>query len=214
MTKPFYQWTGQEILEYYKKLPIKTRIRLVASAVGGLIFLILVAWPAWVSRLQEKSQVESLSIQIQMAQAQINQEPALLKQRKEQEDFIRQTHERILREGEGEKVVGILASIAEQSHVTLLGTEPTQEFQPGEEEGLPAPFNKRYRRTSYIVSLEGGYHPLAEYVSRLEDHQKIFRIDELSIVPKEENVKIHTAQVLVSAFALVEGKAGQKKGEA
>lgn len=208
MSKPFYQWTGQEILECLRKQDRRTRFRIIFGSAAGLFFAVFLVWPAWISRPQQTAQARAIRTQIQLAKVQIHQEPALFRQRKEEEDFIRGIHGNLLKEGESEKIVGILASLAEKSRVSLLGTEPLIEDQQGAEQNqsLPAPFNSDYRRITYLVTLEGGYHPLAEFVSNLENHPKIFRIEELSIVGREETPKVHLAQVMVSAFGLAEGK--------
>ena len=208
MIKPFYQWTGQEVLEYLRKLDPGTRVKIITGSVAGLFFLIFLVWPAWISRPRLGGQVLALRSQIQLAKAQVYQEPALLKQRKEEEDFIHGVHENLLKEGESEKILGILATLAGRSKVALLGTEPLVQEQQGTEQNqsFPAPFNTKYRRTSYLVTLEGGYHQLAEFVSGLENHPKTFRVEEISIVGREETPKIHLAQAIVSAFGLAESK--------
>lgn len=199
--KPFYKWTSKEIVENFKSLDQKTKIRLGVISAGSLFFLVLIAWPAWIVRPQLRSQIGALRIQNQLAQTTIQQEPKILEERKLHEAVVTQTVPRLLKEGEGEQVVGILAGIAEKSQVTLVSVEPESEESDAKAK-FPPPFDTKYRRFSYWVTVEGGYHSLAAFVSEIENHPKILRIAELSIASKEETPRTHLGRVLVAAFAL------------
>jgi Tfp pilus assembly protein PilO len=64
----------------------------------------------------------------------------------------------------------------------------------------------QYRKTTYWVTVEGGYYALAKFVSEIESHAKILRVDDFSISPKEETPRVHLGQIHVSAFSRIEEK--------
>jgi len=205
MDKPFYKWTSQELIDYLKRIDRPTRLRLLFYFGGGLLFLVFILWPAWVLRPAVHAEVQQLKNQIRLGEARIGQEGQIRKEKEEKEAIVRGVRSKLLTEEEAERLVGILAGIAETSGVTLLSTEPEEE---GAREGLPPYFEGKYRRFSYVVTIEGGYHPIAMFVSEMENHPKIFRISELSIMPKEETPKIHLGQIIITAFATVESAKG------
>ena len=188
---------------YLRKLDKKSRNRLLLILLGGLLFFFFIFWPAWFKRPFLQSQIQTFRHRIQIAQTKIAQEAQLKEEKKGHEAFVESVQSRLLREGEGEGIVGILAGIAEKSQVSLLSTEPQDQDDQGAEK-IPAPFDIKYRRISYLLTVEGGYHQLATLVSRIENHSKIFRVSEFSISPREETPRIHLGQILVSAFALKE----------
>lgn len=201
MAKSFARLSSKEILDYFRKLDRKTQKKLLLALGGGLVFIVFVLWPAWIKRPQMEAQIKILRSQIQLGRVRIAQEPKLLAERKEHEAFVKEAQSRLLKEEEREGIVGILAGIAEKSQVTLLSTEPQDQDQTNSEK-IPAPFDSKYRKISYLVTVEGGYHQWAAFVSAVENHSKIFRVSESSISPKEETPRIHLGQVLISAFAL------------
>ena len=207
MVKPFHKWTSQEVLDFLRKLKPETRLRILSFVIGGAFSLIFVFWPAWVIRPQIQAEASGLLAQFRVAEAKIAQEPTLLKKREEEEAFIRSTQSRLLGDEGGERLVGILASIAEKSQVALVSTEPGEE--QNDKQKLPPPFDKKYRKVSYLVTVEGGYHQLATFVGEVENYSQILRIDEFSVAPKEETPKTHLGQVLISAFTLRQGKEGK-----
>jgi Tfp pilus assembly protein PilO len=206
-TKPITKWTSQEVLMYLQKLDRESWIRLLLALLGCLLFFFFIFWPAWLKRPFLQGRIQMLRGQIQVAQAKIAQEPQLEVERKEHEAFVESVQDRLLREREGEGIVGILAGLAEKSQVALLSTEPQEQDDRGAEK-IPAPFDSKYRRISYLLTVEGGYHQLATLVSNIENHSKIFRVAEFSVTPREETPSVHLGQILVSAFALKEGRKG------
>lgn len=206
--KPFYKWTSKEMADYLKGLDRKTQVRILAISLGSLAFLIFIAWPAWILRPQIQSRLDTLRIQNRTAQTTIYQEPKILEERKEHEAMVAQAAGRLLKEGEGERVVGILAGLAEKSRVSLVSVEPESD-DPEAGAKLAPPFDAKYRRFSYWVTVEGGYHSLAQFVSEIENHPKILRVEELRIAAKEETPRAHLGQALVSAFALRDGSGGR-----
>lgn len=208
MGKPFYQWTTQELVERFRQLDRKKKIRVLAWTAGALVFFIFVVWPSWFLRPQLKTQVESLHNQIQMAQGQIYGEKSLLEERKKLEAYLWEIHSRLFSKEEVENIAGVLAEMAKVSEVTLVDISPETAQGQGAQSPLPDPSAQPtlalaadYEAVGYEVSAEGGYHALASFVSQLENHPKLFRVDELSILTKLESASSHFLNIRLSAYA-------------
>ena len=205
MLKQFSRQSPKEILDYFGRLDRKSRLRLLSLIGGTVLFFFLIFCPAWFVRPHLQTQIRQFRNQIHLAQSRISQEPKLLEEKREHEAFVKDAQSRLFDEREGDRLVGILARMAEESQVALLSTEPQGREEAGNGK-FPPPFDKKYRGFSYLITVEANYHQLATFVSQIENYSKILRITELSIVPKEETPKIHLGQILVSAFATQGGK--------
>lgn len=203
MNKPLHQWTVQEALDYLHRLDRKKKLRLLSGLGGGLLFLILIFWPAWIARPQIQGRIQLLRNQIEEAQAQVRLEPKLLEEQKRYETLIEKTQARLLTESESQGLLGILTEIGKKSRVTLLASQPQSETQK-----VPAPFAEKYVAYSYLITVEGGYHALATFVSEIENHAKLLRVDEFSVMPQEETPLIHLGEIRLSIF-LMQGEEGE-----
>lgn len=199
LSKLSAQFSPQELLNRLRKLDRKSQAKLLGGSIGALLSVIFIFWPAWIQRPQIGAQSKSLRGQIEAAQTQVAHEPQILEERKRYEDFIRETHARLLTEGEIQTLLGLLAEMAEKSEVTLTGTYPEKEL-----EQIPPPFDKKYTPISYTLTIEGGYHALAAFVSQIENYAKNLRVDSLSINSVEDRPLIHQGEVRLSAFSLHE----------
>ena len=210
MNKPLSQWTTKDITDFFHGLDRKSQIRLAVFTVGGLFLAVFILWPAWFARFQVENEILMLRSQIRTAQVKIAQIPKLAEEQKQHEAVVRECRSRLIKEGERESIVGIVAGIAKKSGVVLLSAEPQDLQDPGRKPSPP--FDAQYLKITYRVTVEGGYYSLAEFVKEIESHPKILRVEELSIIPKEQTPKVHLGQILVSAFALrgEEKKAGLK----
>ena len=211
LVKSFSQRNLQENLDYLLKLDRKTQIKLGLVVVAVLFVIVFVIWPAWVSRYYVNGEIQSLQYKIQSAKAKIAQEPALIEEGKRHSEFIESIKLKLLKGEEKEGMVGILSGIAEKNMVTLLRAEPQEEERSAPQKSMPS-FETKYRKVSYLATLEGNYHELAGFVSGIENHAKILRVGQLSIAPKEETPRIHLGQVLVSGFGLRGETEGKVKG--
>jgi len=200
MGTPFYKWTGRDIVDYFRGLDRKKRIRLAAFGGGGAVFLVLIFWPAWVARLGVEARVRELRNGIDFAQSQIRLEPTLGEQKKQYVKFIEETRSELLTEEETQGLIGVLTELAEKSKASLLSTQPQTDTP-----SLPAPFAGQYMPLSYLLVVEGGYHALATFVSEIENHPKILRVDEFSVTPREESPGVHVSEIRLSAFLVKEG---------
>jgi len=195
--KPFYKWTSRELVEYFQGLDRKIKIKLILIGLGIAVFIPFIFWPSWIARFQNEGQIRQLRHQIDSAQAQIRQEPQLLEQKKNYEAFIAETASHLFTQSDIQRLLGILNELGQRTKVKLLSSQPESESGVLK---VPEPFNVKYMARSYLISVEGGYHALASFVSEIESYPKILRIEEFSITPNEETPESHTAEIRLSAF--------------
>lgn len=199
MEKPFYRWTSQELIAHLRKFDRKTKIKIGAASGGVILFLVFVFWPAWAIRPQLKDRVDSLRGRLLTAETQIRQEPKMIEQRMNDEAFVKKVRGRLLKAEEKERVPGILAEIAKQSKVMVLEITPAD--QESQDTGNPAaPQLEGYQAMYYDMTVEGGFHELATFVSEIENYAKILRVEEFSITAREESPQSHLGGIRVTAF--------------
>ncbi len=201
MPKSLSEISIRDALNAFKKLDRKAKIKLVSWILGTVFFIIFILDPAWVQRPRIKREIKDLEGKIVSAERQIQLEPQLLADRKKYTAQIEKTMARLLTEGETQRLLGLLANIAEKSQMAVLSSQPQIDV-----EKIPDPFNQKYLPLSYLITLEGGYHELAHFVSIVESHPKILRVNEFSIEAQEDKPRFHVGEMRLSAFFLREGK--------
>ena len=192
----------REIAEYFRGLDPKSKIRLAGISMGGLIFIVFIAWPAWFVRPQVQTQLQGLRGNLAMAEAKIRQEPKIAEEEKQCESFIQKSVSHFFTEADSQGLIGILTELGEKSGVTLLSTQPQSDSSV-----IPDPFKERYAASSYVLALEGGFHAVATFVSELENYEKILRVEDLSLTPREEEPTTLVGELRLTAFLLKEAGA-------
>lgn len=177
-------------------------MRLTAFSIAALLFAVFVLWPAWILRPQVADQIRSMRSQIELGKVQVRNEPALLEEKKDLEEFCGQVRLMLWPAGEIEQLLGVLSKLAEKSHVSLVSSQPEEQRR----EPIPPPQGDRYASVSYVITVEGGYHALASFVSEMENYSKILHVDEVSILPQEMTPHLHLGELRISAFSHREGK--------
>ncbi|MBI4115826.1 MAG: type 4a pilus biogenesis protein PilO [Candidatus Omnitrophica bacterium] len=188
-------FTVKDIVARFRKLDRKTKIRLLAICGGALLSIPFIFWPAWVGRIQLQGKITILRSQIELAKKQIAQEPKLLEEKKGYEITIKEVNSKLHTEKETHELLGFLDNLTEKTEVSILSSSPKEN-----EIKLAEPFNERYGTVSYSLNLEGGYHQLGSFVSEIENNSKILRVNELSILPREEIPATHMIQMEIAAF--------------
>lgn len=197
--KSLNQLSIQHTLNTFQKLDPKTKIKIVSAIFGILVFLIFIVGPAWIQRPVIKKEIAGLRSQIQSAERQIQLEPQLLAEQKKYNELVTQTKARLFTEEETQRLLGVIVNMAEKSGMTVLSSQPQLEA-----EKILEPFNKKYFPLSYLISLEGGYHELVQFISILEGYSKILRVNELSMKTQELKSHSHLGEVRLLAFVLKE----------
>lgn len=195
IAKPFYKWNAKEIKESFRNLDRKTRLRILSGAAGALILIPFVLWPAWVGRWQNQLTIQQLRLKIDSARYQIQQEPKLREEEQAHESFVEEAQSHLFTESEIQRLLGLLTEMGQRSKVALLSSQPQPETAK-----IPESYQKKYQAQSYVIALEGGYHALATFVSEIENHSKILRVDEFSVSTREETPGTHVGEIRLSAF--------------
>ena len=198
--------SGREIAAYFLGLDKKAKIRLVGILLGSLIFMVFIAWPAWVIRPEVQGKIRGLKGNLAVAESRIRQEAKMAEEERQYDVFIRESLSRFFTESEAQGLIGVLTDLGEKSGVTLLSTQPQSESF-----AIPDPFKEKYTAASYVLALEGGFHAVATFVSELENYPKILRVDDLSLSPREEDPTALVGEVRLTAFLLKEGNIGTKQ---
>ena len=103
--------------------------------------------------------------------------------------------------GESSLLLGVISKMAEESKASVIASKPTEYA-----EKFPLPFNDQYEGNSYDFSLEGGYHDLGTFISKIESNDKLLRVQSFSIRPQEDGAEKHLADVNLSAVSFKKGK--------
>lgn len=197
--KFFSKWTRQDLEQYLHRLDRKAKIKLFVNLLVGLISIPFIIWPAWVLLPQNQALISDLHGKMASAQTQIALEPKLFEEEKGHVAFIQETDSRLFTEIEVQRLLGVLTEVGQKSGVSLLSSQPQSETQK-----IPAPFDQKYRAVSYLLTVEGGYHALASFVSEIENYPKILHVDEFSVTPQEEMPTVHIGEIRFSAFLIQE----------
>lgn len=190
------QMTPEQVVEIVKGVDKKTWIRLAIGAVVlGVLFYFLI-YPAWIKRFEIRAKAQASKAQITQTNALFRKRPELIKIKEESQSFIKDSKERMYTPSEASLLLGVISKMANDSKVAIVASKP----RPFEGK-LPAPFDTQYEASLYDVTVEGGYHAVGDFVSRLESNPKILRIQSFNIRQKEKSDKVHLADFTLSAVS-------------
>ncbi len=199
--KPITQWTTEDILEILKGVDRKTWIKIGAGTAVGAVLLIFIVIPAWFKRPAVRQQIATAQMQIVSLRTAIRKRPEWIKNREEFQKFIQGSKDRIYQPGESSLLLGAISKLAVESKVGIIASKP-KDF----EGKLPPPFDQSYEANLYDFVVEGGYHELGEFISKIEANPKLLRVQLFSIRAQEENAEKHIADVSLSAVSFKERK--------
>lgn len=192
--KPWTQWSGREFLQYLRSFDQRQQRRYLLYVLGGVLLALFVVFPAWCQRPQVLTQISALRSQIVQGEVQIKNHPKLIEERQLYESFIKDVRSRLFRPDEREGLLGILAGMAKKSGLSLTSTETGESQTPKE------PLAGKYPTATYTITLEGGYHALADFVSEIENYPKSLVISRLSVTSRAESPGGLLGQLTVSAI--------------
>lgn len=195
--KPIQQLTAKDIAAFLKSIDKKRWIQIAAAAAGVILFLVGVAFPAWFEGPAIKSRIQSIQNDVTTTNALILRRPELEKNKQAFLQFIREAKERIYQPDESSLLLGTLSKLAEESRVSIIASKP-QNY----EGKFPEPFNRQYEASQYDVTVEGSYHDLASFVSRIESSPKLLRVQSFHLRPQEETPQSHLADISLSALSV------------
>ena len=194
--KSIPQLTANDIREFLKKIDKKTWIKIGLAAGGFLLFFIFIGVPAWFERPGAKSRVNSIQSEIATTNTLILRRPELERNKQDYLKFIQGAKEQIYMPGESSLLLGAISKLAEESRISIIASKPkTYEGK------LPEPFSAQYEASQYDFTVEGGYHDLANFISRIESNSKLLRVQSFYLRPQEEAPQNHLADISLSAVS-------------
>ncbi|HRK62738.1 MAG TPA: type 4a pilus biogenesis protein PilO [Candidatus Omnitrophota bacterium] len=187
---------SKAILAWLKTVDRKTwflvsgGVLIVASA---YIFLIE---PAWFQRPILKKKIVEVETQTIRLKVLLPRKPELQEQKEETKIFISEFQKRLFKEEEMAFLLGRISLLAQDAQVEVLSSKPMEQS-----ESFPAPYSDKYKKFIYLISVEGGYHQIADLVSRLESNPQYFQIQSLSIAAQGNNADRQIADITVMAVS-------------
>lgn len=195
---------AKTILTWAKEVDRKVWIIVAVGVLGFILLYVFLIGPAWFQRPALKKKVADVEIQTVRLNALLPRKPELLKQKEEVKLFIESFQRRLFREDEMAFLLGRISKIANEAQVELLSSRPMEQS-----EAFPAPYGDKYKKFIYLVTVEGGYHQIADLVSRLESNDQYFQIQSLSIFPQASAVGKQVADIKLMAVSHA-GETGAK----
>ncbi len=193
----FSEITPADILAFLKTVDKKTWIKVGIGAAVGAVLIAFFVYPAWIGRIEVKTQLEGVKAQVSQTNNLFRKKPELLKNKEECTQFIQTSKNSLYTPAEASLLLGTISKMANDSKVSIVASRPT----PFEGK-YPAPFDTLYESSLYNVTLEGGYHALGDFISRVEANSKILRIESLSFRPREEKEKDQSKSGLLADITL------------
>ncbi len=191
------QMTPEQVIEIVKGVDKKTWIKAAVLAFVGIVLTVFLIYPAWITRFEIKGKTSGLKTQITQTYALFHKRPELMKLKEDSLVFIKDSKQRMYTPSEASLLLGVISKMANETNVAIIASKP----RPFEGK-LPPPFDTQYEASLYDVTVEGGYHAVGDFVSRLESNPKILRIQVLDIHKNENSDAVHLAEFTLSAVSM------------
>ncbi|MDP3921384.1 MAG: type 4a pilus biogenesis protein PilO [Candidatus Omnitrophota bacterium] len=199
--KPITEWTGQDVVSYLKTVDREMWMKIGIVAAGIALFLIVFAWPAWMRRPELLQELKDTKSQIVRVESLKRKRPQWIQDKKNYADFIADIAGRLYRSDEISLLLGTISKLAEESGVQIIASRPHRDTPD-----FPPPFHLQYKAEYINLTVEGGYHALGEFVSRIESNPKMLRIELFEVSPREGNPESHLATITLAAVTYQPGK--------
>ena len=193
--KPINQLHFVDIITFAKRFDKKTQVTVLSSALGFLLFLVFMVFPAWIERPLLRRDVQSMEAQIRQVKALNQKRQGWEENQKIYGLLIEDTQKRVFTAEELGMLLGHVSKMADESKVDMLASQPLDEKKV-----FPAPYHLKYQPSGYEFTVQGGYHNLATLVSRIEDHEKLLRIRSIEITPAEKTPERHVTELKLWAI--------------
>lgn len=171
-----------------------TWMRLIVGLLVLGVVSVFFIYPAWISRLAVRSKISAMEIQLNTAKLLVSQE----KQIEENREMLLKKNEtvqkRFYSSSESSQLLGVISRLAQESKVVIVASDP----KPAEP--FPAPWDQKYMTVAYGLTLEGSYHNLALFISKLESSNSLLRLQSYSLKPQEKAPDKHFAEMILYGF--------------
>ncbi len=198
------QLTFKDILDKAKTLDRRTWIIISSVALVLVLFLVFVAFPAWILRFDVKRKAHDIGTNITSLENLVRRKPDLEKKKIDHLEFIKSSQEHLFKSQEMALLLGTISKMANETGVAIISSSPKENVQK-----FPPPFDARYEAGQYDFMVEGGYHQIGAFISRIESNSKLLRVEAFGLTPHSDTTKegVEVATLTVSAVAGKEGKA-------
>lgn len=199
--KPLNQWSVQDIRGVIQGIDRKAWIKIGAGVTGAVVFLVFIFWPAWMLRPGVRRQVRELEDKIRVMETLTVRRPVLFKTKEDSLKVIQAAKEQLFQPGGTTLLLGSISQLADESKVKIIASSPKDVV-----EKFPEPFDTQYEGSLYEFTVEGGYHDIGLFVSKIESQAKLLRIHSFYLRPNKEseNAVAHLADLGISAVSLKE----------
>ncbi len=187
---------SKTILAFIKGFDRRTWVFISCGAFAFLFYIFFMFSPAWVKRPALNKKSVEVSNQLIRLRALVQKKPEYVRQKDEISVLISDFHLKLFKKDEVAFLLGNISKLAEQSQIELLASRPLDK-----EESFPEPFSQKYKKHVYQLTIEGGYHAIAGFVSNLESYDRLFQIQSLTIMPQAKTPDKHVADLLLMAVS-------------
>lgn len=192
--KPISQLTPADITAFIKSFDLRTRLIAAAVFFLSLLFVFFIALPAWVTRPKIINDIKNIELQRSSYQNLVRQKPKMIEERKQAAEYIQRAKDRLYSATEASLLLGEISRMTEDNRVVIVASKPKEL-----ENAFPDPFKKQYQSFIYEFLVEGAYHDIGRFVSRIESNPKLLRVQRIRMSRKDAASNIQTAELELSA---------------
>lgn len=204
--KPRNQWNTADVIDFVKGIDKKTWLVVISGAAGILLLLVFLILPAWIERPLLRRDLQSMESQIRQVEALSKKRSGWEENQSAYGAVIVKAEDRLFTSEAMGLILGQISKMASESRVDVIASKPFVEKST-----FPAPFAAKYHPKGYEFTVQGGYHDLARFVSLVESHPKLLRIQSLQVRPSEKETERHFASIRL--WAILSAPTPENTGE-
>lgn len=201
--KPLNQWTVNDITGFIKSVDKKIWLMIAIGGIGFLLILVFLVIPAWIERPRLRRDILNMETQIRTVQTLTQKQAVWLQNEKTFDALIKNVQERLYTPESAASILGQASKKATESRVEVIVSKPASDKIV-----FPAPYHSKYESAGYEFTLQGGYHDMANLISRIESHTKLLRVRSFRIIPSDKAPDRHLAELKVWAISSTSKSAG------
>ncbi len=195
------QWNSADLIDFVKKVDKKTWLKIGIGAAVAVIIFIFFIWPAWFERVKILGQIKTVQGQIDTLKILTSKKDEWLRHQTEYKKLIQDAQVRLFQSAETSLLLGDISKLADESNVSIIASRPKDAT-----EEIPAPFKQKYKANLFDFTVEGDYHAIGTFVSRIESNPKLLRIQVYHLTPREKTPGSHLADISLSAISVEKGQ--------
>lgn len=196
--KPIQDLTPADIISYFKGLDRKTWIRIGTAGVIIILVCVFIVGPAWFKRGLVRSQVALVQTQLRTVENLRIRKPEMMKQKQDYRKFVSDVKNRLYHPRDASLLLGEISRMANECQIKIIASRPE-----ASKTNFPDRFKELYKANRYEFAVEGGYHQLGKFVSKIESNSKILRIQLFDIQPREDLPGSHIAEISLSVVSKI-----------